>query len=231
MRSLPICVYIRGGCKMIFCPPPLGKHSFLLSPLKDACGLKRRRGEESRKRPFPLSSFDKKRVRFCSALPYCSVLYSVYTPWIQHCWKTKETNCICVSYGTAYVTSGQKKSGNLWTQLKNLYFWGGGITVVHVQNESLHSLLFPAAATTMSVPWSDGFERDKITRTALISAEKTIFMVNPFPGGIPGSSPFWPFAGKWPLIRRARHIWDFECVYMCIERGGYYRAALLMLRN
>ena len=122
-----------------------------------------------------------------------------------------------------------KKSGNLWTQLKNLYFWGGGITVVHVQNESLHvhSLLFPAATTTMSVPWSDGFERDKITRTALISAEKTIFMVNPFPDGIPGSSPFWPFAGKWPLIRRARHIWDFECVYMCIEGGPAHARELV----
>ncbi len=115
MRSLPICVYIRGGMQDDILPSsPLGKHSpppFSSGgrlPTKELGGGGGR--EESRKRPFPLSSFDKKKSALLLRSP---LLLCIYTHWIQLCWKTKETNCICVSYGTAYVTSGQKKSGNL----------------------------------------------------------------------------------------------------------------------
>ena len=108
-KSLSIC--IRGGCKMIFCPPALGKHSSLPFSSEGRLRTKELGGrEESRKRPFPLSSFDKKRGRFCSALPYCSVLYSVYTHWIQHCWKTKGTNCMSSRYATAYMSLQDKKN-------------------------------------------------------------------------------------------------------------------------
>ncbi len=196
-KSLSICIR-GGGCKMIFCPPPLGKHS--PPPFSSGGRLRTKEEEEEERRvenalfPFPLSI---KKEDASAPLSLIALYCIVYT---RHGFNTAgklRELIVCHQGMPLHICHFRtKKSGNLWTQLKNLYLWGGGITVVHVQNESLHSLLFPAATTTMSVPWSDGFERDKITRTALISAEKTIFMVNPFPGGIRRLFPFLAFCGK-----------------------------------